>query len=328
MLYITTREKTDAYTVYRVLRESAGKDGGLYLPFRMPHFSAEELGELNNKSFGQCVAEILNLFFSCRMTGWDVEFAIGRHPVKMASVNQRVMAAQLWHNQESSFEKLEKTLTERICPEGVVPPSWVIIATRIAVLFGTYGEMLRAGGTEPKKDFDVALPAEDFAWVMAVWYGRSMGLPIANIICGCYGSSAVWELLHLGEVHTEKLPQETERLVFGTLGTEAAKRFAAISEQAGLYILGAEELEQLRRGLFAAVVSRDRLESAIPSVYRTGGYVLSPNGALAYSALQDHRARTGGSRPAVVLEDKSPLCHGKYVAQALGMTEQELKQKN
>ena len=53
MLYLTTRDKFDTHTAYRALREDRAPNGGFYLPFRMPVFSAEELAQLKNKSFGQ-----------------------------------------------------------------------------------------------------------------------------------------------------------------------------------------------------------------------------------------------------------------------------------
>ena len=60
MLYVTTRNNRDAYTAQRVLRENRGPDGGLYVPFREPVFSREEIDALKEKSFHQCVAEVLN----------------------------------------------------------------------------------------------------------------------------------------------------------------------------------------------------------------------------------------------------------------------------
>ena len=38
MLYITTRNNYDAFTAYRTLGEGRGPDGGLFVPFQMPHF--------------------------------------------------------------------------------------------------------------------------------------------------------------------------------------------------------------------------------------------------------------------------------------------------
>ena len=60
MLYVTTRDKNDAVTAYRTLSGSKSSDGGLYIPFQSIKFSHEQILELKDKSFGKCVAEILN----------------------------------------------------------------------------------------------------------------------------------------------------------------------------------------------------------------------------------------------------------------------------
>ena len=46
MLYVTTREKNDAYTANRTILDDFGPDGGAYLPFRMPFFTKEQLEQV------------------------------------------------------------------------------------------------------------------------------------------------------------------------------------------------------------------------------------------------------------------------------------------
>lgn len=339
MLYVTTREKHNAYTVARAIEADRGPDGGFYLPFRMPQYTQEELAELKEKSFAQCVAEVLNQFFSCGLSSWDVEFAVGRYPVKLSVLQQRISVAELWNNQKMAYSGLERTLSERICPQTGNLTSWVRIAVRIAVLVGIYAQMLRTGALEAGALFDVALPTGDFSAAMALWYCRHMGLPVGNIICGCNENSGVWDLLHLGQVRTDvnavvtttpeadfPLPEETERLICATLGVEEAVKFSKIREKTGSYTLLPAMLEHLRKGMFAAVVSQSRLEAVIPSVYRTAGYLMSPYTALAYGGLSDYRAKTGESRTALILADKNPMSDAEMVASAMNMTQQELKE--
>ena len=77
MLYLTTRDKFDTYTVYRTLHEDTAPNGGLFFPFRLPAVSLETL---KGKTFCECVADVLNLFFSAGLTGKEVEFSVGRYP--------------------------------------------------------------------------------------------------------------------------------------------------------------------------------------------------------------------------------------------------------
>ena len=67
MLYVTTRNDQEVYTAQRALRECRGPDGGLYVPFRDPVFSKEDIAALREKSFNRCVADVLNVLFQTKL---------------------------------------------------------------------------------------------------------------------------------------------------------------------------------------------------------------------------------------------------------------------
>lgn len=306
MLYVSTREKYDADTVVWTLKGDRAKDGGLYLPFKMPHFSPADVAALKDKTFGQTVADMLNLFFNAGLSGWDVEFSAGRHPVKVASAGQTVLVAESWRNLEGSYAKLERSLAARICgcsAADVTVTSWLRIAIRIAVLTAIFGQLQRENVTE---NVDIALSVGDLDVVMAVWYCRKMGLPIGNIICGCRDNDAVWELLHMGQLRAANDIPELERLIHGALGVEENLRYRGAMERGEQYSLLPETARQLRSGMFAAVVSKERVESAIPKVLNTCGYSMGMDVAAAYSALMDYRANTGARAMALLLSDRNP----------------------
>lgn len=327
MLYLTTRNKFDTYTVHRANQSDRGPDGGLYQPFRLAKVESEMLASLKEHSFGQRVAQILNLFFSVQLTGWDVELCAGKSPVKVVSMGHRMLVAETWHNNDWDFSRLEKNLAARICgyeDREKTPTSWVGIAVRIAVLFGIYGELLASGALDEETAFDISVPVGNFAAPMAAWYARRMGMPIANIIC-CHDDSSVWDLLHQGQVRTDcGMPENLERLINATLGLEETLRYCEICEKGRMYTVKPEELENLRKGMYATVISPDRLTTLIPSVYRTGGYVFGPRAVLAYGGLQNYRAKTGENRLALLLADRSPVRDSALVASALEISEQEL----
>lgn len=331
MLYLTTRSKHDAYTAHRTLCADLGPDGGMFLPYCMPVMARQEVLALADKSFSQCVADVLNSFLSCRLTGWDVEFCIGRYPVKTEDISHRIIVAQTWQNQAWDYAWAELALAEKICPEELPegkPSAWLKIAIRIAFLTGIFADLIRQGIADPEHPVDVAVPGGDFSVPMSVWYGRQMGLPIANIICGCDGDGAVWDLLHLGAVKADmEMPAHFERLVCGALGFDEANRYSQICKDGGVYSLLPVDAEKLRRGMFAAVISSDRLEATILGAQRTSGYVLGPESALGYGALLDFRAKTGENRPALLLAERSPVLDALHVASCIGMTVAELKEK-
>ncbi|MBE6958196.1 MAG: hypothetical protein E7447_03465 [Ruminococcaceae bacterium] len=324
MLYVTTRNKFDTYTANWATRLDRGPDGGLFLPFRMPELSQEELQALPSQSFCQRVATLLNCFFGTQLTGWDVELYGGKKPVKLVSVGHRVLVAELWHNHDQDYARFAARLAARISDSehGLIKPtSWVNIAIRIAMLCSIFVEL--PANLMP---LDIVVATGNFAAPMAVWYARQMGLPIGNIICS-HNHPCVWNLLHQGEVRgDEHLPENLERLITATLGVEENQRFCEIVEGGRLYTTRMGMLEPLRKGMYATVTSQDRVNSVISSVYRMANYVMGPQTALAFSGLQDYRAKTGGVRNALLLAERSPSTDIKAIAASMEMSEYHLRE--
>ena len=340
MLYVTTIEKNDAFTAARTFLQDRGPDGGLFVPRQMPNFTAEQLAELENKTIGERIAQILNEFFSCQLTGWDIDSAIGRCPVKVETMSHRIVFAELWQNLDGSYERLVYIIAEKIRADGDLtakPSSWLRIAIRVAVLFALFAELSRCGELDWAQGVDVSVCAGDMSAVMSVWYAREMGLPVGNIICSCNENSALWDLLHHGamktdlpKIHTTTpladtgLPVELERLIYGVMSWDKTQQYRTVCQQGGLYVPPAEEFERLRTGLYAAVVSMARVDALIPSVYRTNSYLIGPYTALAYGGLMDYRAKTGQTRTALILAERSPQQDAAETARPMSISEKKL----
>lgn len=341
MLYVTTRNKNDVFTAQRTLRQDRGPEGGFFLPFRMPVFNCADIAGMKEKTFGQCVADILNILFAGKLNGWDVDFTIGRHPVELKSMSHKIIVGELWHNQGSKFSWIVENLSRSIASmqdAPAKPSDWCWVAVRIAAIFGLFGELQRQGVGDYDHPVDIAVCSGDFSAPMAAWYAREMGLPIGSIICSCNDNSAAWDLLHHGEMRTDAAAIETdtpeadagvpsglERLVFGALGPSETNIYLDACFRGGIYAPSVDNFERLRRGMFAAVVSKKRMSSVIHSVYSTSGYILDPYAALAYGGLLDYRASTGVSGPALILEEKSPLCAADVVSKAMGISQDVLR---
>lgn len=338
MLYVTTRSNRDPVTAHRALTENRGEDGGLYLPMRMPEFTPAELAALKEKTFGQAAADVLNKLFGTRLDGWDVDFTIGRYPVRMVSMSHRIIIAETWHNPDWEFFRMVRNLVSQISGEQAVEiGDWAVIAVRIAALFGIFAELLRDGTVSMRAPIDIAVPSGDFSAPIAAWYARSWGLPIANIVVCCNENSAPWDLIYKGELKTgavavptatpdcdQVVPRDLERFVHACGGYDEVQRYLEVCRQGGTYYPLEWIVQKIREGMAASVIGGRRMESAIPNVYKTNSQILGPYTALAYSGLLDYRARTGESRQALVLSERSPICDGETVAAAMGIPVKEL----
>ena len=341
MLYVTTRGTHDAFTAYRTMNQDRGPDGGLFVPMRMPVPERRDIHALGQQSFGQNVADILNLFFGTKLSAWDIDVAIGKNVSILKPIGHRILIAELWHNADGSFDRVVNSLANRIHPDGecvTTATEWLELAIRIAVIFGVFGQLQKTEQLTPGRPVDVAVTSGSFAAPMALWYAREMGLPIGHIICGCNENGAAWELLHRGSVDTgamavrtttpevdHALPVGLERLISASLGYEEALRYAWCCVEGGAYEPPEARVQELRRGVFAAVVSGMRVKTIVPSVYRTNQYVLDIYSALAYGALADYRSSTGSFGISLVLTEKSPLCNASVVAEYMSIPVEELR---
>ena len=333
MLYVTTRNNRDAYTAQRTLRDNRGPDGGLFLPMRQPVFGPEEIKALAEKPFGQRVADVLNILFNTKLTSWDVDFAIGRYPVRLFGLRQRIFCAETWHNPQWSYEQLVKNLISLISNEDLTPGNWSMIAVRIAILFGIYGELQKKGIEE----MDVSVVSGDFSAPISAWYARAWGLPIRNIICCCNENNGLWDLICHGQLRTDGVsiptvlpqadvvvPENLERFILEAGGSREVVRYLDLCRKGNTYFPPDNVLRAMRKDLYVSVVSSSRLVSVIPGVYRTNQYLMSLSGCLAYAGLLDYRAKTGQTRSAIVLSETCPAQNSSLLAQMLNIPESQI----
>lgn len=340
MLYVTTRSEQEVFAAQRVLRESRGSDGGIFVPFRDPSISAERLAELSSMRFSDCVAEVLNLLFDTRLTGWDVDFCAGRHGIRLRQLNQRILLGECWHNTQGLFSDTVLHLTHQLANIGStgIPGPWAAIGVRIAVLFGIYAELCRSSMASPQQPFDVSVVSGDFSAPISCWYARKWGLPIGNIICCCNENGDIWNLFSHAQLRTDSVahrtdipeadvtvPEHLEQLIYAVGGTDSVAEYLQTLRLGKTYYLDDRTFSELHRGMYVTVVGRQRMSDTIISFFGTNRCVLSPYAALACAGLQDYRSRTGESRFGLVLSERSPMCDAGVAAEALGIEVEMLK---
>lgn len=335
MLYVTTRNTQDAYTAQRALMENRAPDGGLYHPFHAPHFSPEEIDALLQKPFNQCMAQILSILFKRSVSAWDIDFCIGRYPVRLEMLRHRIVMGELWHNPRWDYDHLVKNLTDHLCGIGTAPGDWVKIAAGIAVLFGLFADLKQAG----IETADISVVSGDFSVPMSAWYARKWGLPIGNIVCCCNENKDLWDLICHGQMRTDSvsisttvpqadvaLPEDLERMIYECGGVTEVERYLDACRRGRMYCPSDAVWSKLRSGMYVSVVSSHRVETIVPGVYRTHGYLVSPHTALAYAGLQDYRAKTGQTRHAVILAERGPQTDAEKVSQMIGIPFSEFEQ--
>lgn len=342
MLYATTRNSTDVFTAHRVLTLRRGPDGGLFVPYRIPRFSAEEIQAFGTRSFNGNLAVLLNLQFGCGLNPYDIDLAIGRSSVRLQQLGQKLLVGECWHNTQWQFRRMVQDLSVLILGEKnsqLQTGGWAEVGVRISVLFGLFGELIRAGLAGPEKPVDIALVSGDFSGPMSAWYARTMGLPIGNIICCCNENASIWDFICHGQLRTDSVAEKTgipeadiavpeglERLISVYGGPEETARYVEHLHQGRTYYAEDGLLKRLRQGIYVTVSSGKRIRDTVQGAWSTHQYLMAPASALVYGGLQDYRARTGERRTALILTEKSPSCDPDSTANALGVPVEVLKQ--
>ena len=343
MLYVTTRSNDDAYTAQRILRDRRGSDGGLFVPFRCPVLTREEIYALSDRKFNDRVAHIINLLFNTRLTGYDIDLAAGRYCVRLNRLNGRLIMAECWHNTRCTFSQMVDAIVDlsRVDKESVSRPGdWAEVAVRIAGLFGIFGDLIHGDLVDMERKMDVSVLAGDFSAPMSAWYARKMGLPIGNIICCCNENSGLWDFICHGQLRTDGIAKQTmvpegdvavsigiERLIFEFGGVEEVKRYLTSLRSGRSYYADDRLMRQMRQGIYVTVNSDSRIRNTIPNVWGTFSCLMAPCAALCYAGLQDYRARTGEGHCAVVISEKSPRIYAESMTEILDITRQELENR-
>ncbi len=331
MLYITTRDNTDAFTAHHALTEDYAQDGGRYIPFRFPQFSADDLHTLTEKPFGQIIAEILNTFFSSRLTGWDVDFCIGRNAARTIAVAHKTAVAELWHNPQSDYGYIVDSLYNLVTGQNASSghaSEWFQIAVRIAVMFALYGEIVRQQIISDQETFDISVPVNDFSAPMAAYYARTMGLPVQKILCSDQENSCVWDFIQRGTLSTSTIDDAlypgAERLIQATLGFGSVHMFREKYHRRQIFAIDEAQHGCITDAFFCSVIGTDRIRSVICSIFRSNSYIFDPGTALCHGGLQDYRAKTGNSRTTLIFAVESPLRASEQICSAIGVDAEKL----
>lgn len=312
MLYVTTRNTSDAYTAHRALNNNFAPDGGLYVPFRIPSYTPDELAAFGNQTCNQTIAGILNQFFSAGLDGWTIDLLVGRNLTKLVSLNQKICIAEVWHNSSGTLDYFVNNLYHHITSTNNVPTDWFKIASRIAMIFGVYSDMLRNDLASASQRFDISLRADDPYMTIAALYAKQMGLPVATMIFSCGENSPIWDIMYRGQCNcmgaqTAKADKmiAIEHLLSCLLGTNAVKLLLSAVEKQSIYTVDDDSKAVLQKGYFTAAISEMRLQSVTNSVKRTDNYQINAAAAYSIGGLQDYRASTGESRLALLFAEES-----------------------
>ena len=183
-----------------------------------------------------------------------------------------------------------------------------------------YAKLLENGELSDGEPMNVVVPTGNFGNILAAYYAKLMGVPIAKLICASNENKVLYDFFQTGEYDRNRpfilttspsmdilISSNLERLIYRIAGEDAGedvKLMDALSRE-GKYRITGDMQEQLKdfRGYYA---TEEECAKQIARVYSDTGYVLDPHTAVASCAYEKYRSETGDGTKTVIASTASP----------------------
>jgi threonine synthase len=177
------------------------------------------------------------------------------------------------------------------------------------------------------------VPTGNFGNILAGYYAKKMGLPIAKLICASNRNDVLTQVINTGvydrnrEFFTTTSPSmdilvssNLERLLYelsGRDGGAVAGYMDALARE-GRYAVGGAMRELIADSFECGSCADADAGRAIADIFNRFDYLIDPHTSVAYEVLARYRERTGDDAPTVIVSTASPYKFCGSVLSALG----------
>ncbi len=206
------------------------------------------------------------------------------------------------------------------------------LAPQVAYYLSACADLLAQGKITWEEGLNICVPTGNFGNILAAWYARRMGAPIARLICASNKNDVLADFIRTGvydrrrEFHKTISPSmdilissNLERFLLeicqGDCGQVA--RWMRQLSQDGVYEIGSERLKSMQAVFSGGSADDVRTAAAIEKAWREEKYLLDPHTAVAACVAEDYRRDTQDDRPLLIVSTASPYKFAADVAAAL-----------
>ena len=208
--------------------------------------------------------------------------------------------------------------------------NWGRLVPQIAYYVGAYLDMAARGAVKWGERINIAVPTGNFGNILAAYYARLLGLPVARLICASNMNNVLTDFIRTGVYDRRRafyatvspsmdilVSSNLERLLFLLAGRDPAqvRRWMTELKETGRYMLGPAALRSVQEEFWGGFAGEEETKAAIRRVWQDHGYLLDPHTAVGWHVLEEYRQATGDPTPAVLAATASPF---KFPAAVLG----------
>ena len=205
------------------------------------------------------------------------------------------------------------------------------LVPQVAYYVYAYTKLLANGEIEDGEKINVVVPTGNFGNILAAYYAKNLGVPIAKLICASNDNKVLYDFFQTGTYDKNRgfvltsspsmdilISSNLERLIYLICGEDSEKTKELMEElkTTGKYTITPEMKEKLAD--FAAGYStEEQTAESIRKTYEKTGYVMDTHTAVASHVSDQYREQSKDTTKCVIASTASPYKFVKSVMSAI-----------
>lgn len=231
----------------------------------------------------------------------------------------------------------DKELEKQLLDNGMAFSSansinWGRLVPQIVYYFSAYCDLLKNKEIQSGEQINIVVPTGNFGNILAAYYAKRMGLPVAKLICASNSNNVLTDFIRTGVYDKNRtfyttvspsmdilISSNLERFLYDVTDgdSQAINAYMNSLKETGKYDVGSENLEKISKILYAGCCSDEETVETIARVFGERGYLLDTHTAVAYKVYEEYVKAAGDSRKTVIASTASPYKFSFSVARAI-----------
>ena len=194
-----------------------------------------------------------------------------------------------------------------------------------------YAKLLQNEEIAEDEEINVVVPTGNFGNILAAYYAKNMGIPIAKLICASNENKVLYDFFQTGTYDRNRefvlttspsmdilISSNLERLIYKISGEDARKDTDLMTElkTKGSYAITGEMKANLA-DFAAGYATEEQVAKTIHDIYEDTGYVMDTHTAVAATVYKVYREDSKDDRKTVIASTASPYKFAGSVMSAI-----------
>ena len=194
-----------------------------------------------------------------------------------------------------------------------------------------YSKLFAQGAVAKDEKINIVVPTGNFGNILAAFYAKNMGLPVAKLICASNENKVLYDFFTTGEYDKNRefiltnspsmdilISSNLERLIYRIAGNDANKNAQLMASLAkdGKYTVTPEMKEKLS-DFYGNYTSEKETAEVIKKLYEDTGYIIDTHTAVAAHVCTQYRKDTKDEKKCLVASTASPYKFVRNVMTAI-----------